>query len=80
MSNEGDVDKRQVGLRCDLDLCRKVEKKFSRPEDESKSIAFIRALEDATRTVHLTAEDYDAIAAEARANMSRRMAKRRASK
>lgn len=80
MSNEGDVDKRQVGLRADLDLCRKVEKKYARPEDDNKSVAFIRALEDATRNVRLDAADYDAIAAEAHANLEKRMAKRRAAK
>ncbi len=78
MSNEPDIDKRQIGLRADLDLCRKVEKKYGRRDDESRSVAYIRALEDATRNVRLTADDYDAIAAEARANLERRMAKRRA--
>ena len=77
MSNEGDIDKRQVGIRVDLDTCRKVEKKYRQPEDSNRTIAFIRALEDATRNVRLTAEDYKLIAAEAEANLRRRLQNRR---
>lgn len=77
MSNEGDIDKRQVGIRVDLDVCRKVEKKFSLPEDSTRSVAFIRALEEATRGVRLTAEDFKIIAAEAEDNLKKRIARRK---
>ena len=80
MSSEGNIDKRQVGIRLDLDVCRKVEKKYAQPEDDNKAVSFIRALEDATRNVRLTAEDYEIIAAEAKANLKKRMEKRRNSK
>ena len=60
----------------DLDTCRKVEKKFTLPGDTAKSLAFIRALEEATREVRLTADDYETILAESRANMAKRRASR----
>ena len=84
MSNQPDCDKRQVGLRVDLDTCRKVERKYRQPEDgNNKSLAFIRALEDATRGIRLTPEDYDIIAAESHRNREKRakkLARRRAAK
>ena len=80
MPNQPACDKRQMGIRLDLDTCRKVEKKYGQPEDGGKkSLAYIRALEDATRGVHLDPEDWEAIAAEARANRAK-AAKRRAAK
>lgn len=84
MSDQPDCDKRQVGLRVEIETCRKVEKKYGQPEDgRVKSLAFVRALEDATRGVKLTADDYAAIAAEARRNEARtrtKKASRRATK
>lgn len=83
MSNTPDCDKRQVGIRLEIETCRKVEKKYRQPEDGSnKSLAFIRALEDATRGVRLTPEDYDEIAREAHDNFRKRLANksRRAAK
>jgi hypothetical protein len=76
MSNEGNCDKRLIHLRVALETCRAVEKKYRQPEDESKSDAFIRALEDATRRVTLTAEDYELILAERRKNEAARQSKR----
>lgn len=80
MSNQPSPDKRQVGLRIDLDVCKRVEKKYSQPDDVTRSVAYIRALEDATREVQLTAEDYEEILAEARRNAAASRRKRRASK
>ena len=80
MSNEGDLDKRKVNIRLRIETCEKVLKKYKLPEDAGDSHAFVRALEDATRDVALTPDDYEAITAEVRENYRRRMAKRRASK
>ena len=68
MSNMPDITKRQVSTRIDIELCRKVEKEFSRPGDKAKSLAFVRALEEATRDIELDDEDYELIAAEIKAN------------
>ena len=72
MSNMPDVTKRQVSTRVDIELCRKVEKEFSRPGDKTKSLCFIRALEEATRDILLDAEDYAQIAKEIKANQRKR--------
>jgi len=80
MSNEGDLDKRKVNIRVRIETCEKVLKKYGLPEDTGDSAAFVRALEDATRNVALFPEDYEAIAAEVRENLEKRLAKRRASK
>jgi len=72
MSNMPDTNKRQVSTRIDIETCRKVEKTFARPGDKSKNLAFIRALEDATRDVVLTEEDYEIILAEVKANKQKR--------
>ncbi len=76
MPNEGKCDKRLIHLRVDLETCRAVEKKYSQPEDDAKSVAFIRALEDATRRVVLTSEDYELILKEQRRNETARQSKR----
>lgn len=76
MPNEGKCDKRLIHLRVDLETCRAVEKKYSQPEDDAKSVAFIRALEDATRRVVLTSEDYELILKEQRRNETARQNKR----
>lgn len=68
MANMPNVNNRQIGLRPSIELCRKVEKKYAKPKDKGASLAYIRALEDATRDVFLTAKDYQAIANEASAN------------
>ena len=72
MSNMPDVNKRQVSTRVDIELCRKVEKEFSRRDDKSKNIAFIRALEEATRDIQLDDADYKLIAKEIKANKAKR--------
>lgn len=64
MANMGKVTKAKINLRIDLHTCRAVEKKYSQPSDGNKAIAYIRALEDATRSVILDAEDYRMILAE----------------
>ena len=68
MANMPNVNNRQIGLRPSIELCRKVEVKYAKDGDKGGSLAFIRALEDATRDVCLTVKDYQAIAREARAN------------
>lgn len=78
MPNEGKCDKRLIHLRVDLETCRAVEKKYGQPEDDARSVAFIRALEDATRRVELTSEDYELILKEQRRNEAARKSKREA--
>lgn len=75
MSNMPDPTKRQVSTRIDIETCRKVEKTFSRPGDKSKNLAYIRALEDATRDVILDEADYEIILAEVKANKQKRGAR-----
>lgn len=75
MPNKPNVNNRQVGLRVSVELCRKVKVGFGRDGDKHESDAFIRALEEATRDVSLTTADYDAIAAEVRANKEHRKQK-----
>ena len=72
MANMGKTTKRQVAIRLDLHLCRAVEKKFKRDTDTSDVVAYIRALEDSTRDVVLTANDYKIIAAAIEANEEKR--------
>lgn len=72
MSNMPDVNKRQVANRLDVELCRKVEKGFTREGDASKNLAYVRALEEATRDIELDDDDYEIIAAEVRKNKSKR--------
>ena len=61
MANMGKTNKRQIAVRLELTICRAVEKKFKRDSDTSDVIAYIRALEEATRDVILTKEDYKII-------------------
>lgn len=72
MPNKPNINNRQVGLRVSIELCRKVKVGFGRDSDRHESEAFIRALEEATRDVILTVADYEAVAAEVRANKERR--------
>lgn len=72
MANMGKTTKRQVAIRLDLHLCRAVEKKFRRDDDKSDVVAYIRALEDSTRDVALTASDYKIIAKQIEANELKR--------
>ncbi len=71
MSNQPDPTKRLVSARIDIELCRRIEKSYSRPGDVAKYLPFIRALEDATRDIVLDAEDYELIAEEIRENKRR---------
>lgn len=68
MPNKPDPLNKQVGLRVSVQLCRKISVGFSKPSDRFESQAFIRALEEATRDVVLTVEDYQKIASEVQAN------------
>jgi len=73
MANEGKVSKRVVAVRAEIELCKKVEAKYARPEDKDRTVAYIRALEDATRDVMLTVEQYEEIAKEAKENAIKRI-------
>lgn len=68
MANMGKTSKRQVAIRLDLHFCRAVEKKYRRDDDASDVTAYIRALEDSTRDVVLSAADYKIIAKQIEAN------------
>lgn len=72
MANMGKLTKAKINLRIDLHTCRAVEKKYSMPGDNGKSLAYIRALEDATRGVILDANDYKIILAEIKSNENKR--------
>lgn len=61
-----------MSWRIDLHLCKAVEIKYLRPDDKDLGTAYIRALEDATRDVKLTAKDYQEIAEEIRRNELKR--------
>ena len=80
MANMGKVTKAKINLRIDLHTCRAVEKKYSHPGDGNKAIAYIRALEDATRSVILDAEDYRMILAEIASNENKSCTIRKKSK
>lgn len=72
MSNMGKTTKRLVAMRLDLHLCHAVERKYRLADDTDKATCYVRALEDATRNVKLTAADYVSIAAEIRENEAKR--------
>ena len=74
--NERKLDRRFVGATIDIEICKKVERKYRLTENDSLSTIYSRALEDATRDVLLTADDYEAIAREVRENRAKRDAKR----
>ena len=80
MSNEGNCDKRKINLRVSIETCEKVLKKYSQKGDDGAAVSFVRALEDATRGIELSAEVYAEISKEVQANRDKRMAKRRAAK
>ena len=63
-------------IRISIETCRKIVRKYSRKGDIGDSVAFVRALEDATRGVALLPEDYMKIAEEVKLNFAKRMAKR----
>ena len=75
--DEGKTSKRVVCVRLEISLCKAIERKYGKDGDESKSLAYIRAIEDATRDVLLTADDYRQIAEEIDRNEKARLAKRR---
>lgn len=76
--NEGALDKRQVSLRVRIELVRKTVKSFGREEDgKDVSPSIVRALEEATRDVELTPEEYREIGEEIDRNRTKREQKRR---
>jgi hypothetical protein len=76
--NEGKLEKKQVGVRVDLDLHLKVLKGFGRENDEDMSTAYVRALEEAVRNrgVVLDLDDMKRIEKMVEKNTVQRMANR----
>lgn len=70
------LDKRMASATVDIEICKKAERKFRTSPEDSLSVIYARALEEATRDVILTPEDYEAIAEEMRANKAKRELKR----
>lgn len=77
MANMGKTNKRQIAVRLELTVCRAVEKKFKKPTDTDDVTAYIRALEEATRDVILTAQDYKIIQQQIVANENARKNRKR---
>lgn len=76
MAKEPALDARTISATVKIEVCRKVESKFRYDERDSLSVIYARALEEATRDVELTVEDYAAIQKEMERNAERRKAKR----
>lgn len=74
MANMGKTTKRLMTFRLDLHICKAVERKYRLATDTDRTTCYVRALEDATRNVALTPEDYIEIAHEIRENEQRRKA------
>ena len=72
------IDARVIGATVKIEVCKKVEKRFRQKSTDSYSTIYARALEEASRGVVLTREDYEEIARETAANQAKREAKRRA--
>lgn len=70
------LDAKIIATTVKLEVLKKVIKKYKVEGDTSNSRAYARALEDATREVALTAEDYEDIAKQMKANRAKRMANR----
>jgi len=71
MGNMPDINKRQVGIRLRLELLKKIEnmaKTFSRTVNNQ----LISILEDGTRDIPLTSQDYYEIAEEVKRNEQKR--------
>lgn len=76
MANMGKTTKRLMTLRLDLHICKAVERKYRLANDTDRTTCYIRALEDATRNVKLSPEDYIEIAHEIRENEMKRRGKK----
>lgn len=76
MSNEGSCEKRLVFLRIPVWTCIAVERRYKMQGDKGLSAAFLRALDAATSTVNLSAEDRSRAAKEIKQNFEKRMKKR----
>ncbi len=72
MSNMPSIKKVQRGIRVPLELDAAVLRGYARENDKSEVIAYLRALEEATRHVQLTADDLIKIGEKAKANMKKR--------
>lgn len=70
------IDRRMASATVDIEICKKVEKKYRHKEKDSLSVIYARALEDSVRDVVLTAKDYNDIAAEIERNRKQRENKR----
>lgn len=70
------IDRRMACATVDIEICKKIEKKFRRSADESLSSVYARALEELSRDVVLTAQEYAEIDEEIERNRKARQAKR----
>lgn len=78
MAHELDIDKVNRAQNVERLLDKAVIRKFGKPEDNGVvSYAYIRALEEATRDVKLTVEDYQAAADEAKIALRKRLENRK---
>lgn len=78
MAHELNCDKINRGINPERLLDKAVIRKFGKPSDKGQvTLAYIRALEEATRDVRLTPKDYQDAADEARIAHEKRMAKRK---
>lgn len=79
MSSEGKLEKKQVGLRVELELHLRILKGFGRENDQYVTEAYIRALEEVVRRekILLDTSDLKAIAEMVKENAKKRSDKRK---
>lgn len=78
MAHELKIDKVNRAQNIERLLDKAVIRKFGRPEDNGQiAPAYIRALEEATRDVKLTVEDFQAAAKESQEALLKRLAARK---
>lgn len=70
--SEHSIDKMSISVRIPLELCMKVERRFSAAHG-SRSESYVRALAEAVRGVCLTKRDLAAIESARKENLARRL-------
>lgn len=70
------IDRRMASTTVDIEICKKVEKKFRYSPEDSLSVIYARAFEESVRDVVLSPEDYKDIAEEIEFNLKQRNARR----
>lgn len=76
MANEVAIDKRRFTMSLHIETIRKAQARYGRKDDASFRDAIVRVLEEATRDIPLTPEQYREVADETAANLKAREAKR----